>query len=350
MLRSVAGAVPASLSAAAGLSAAEAKPRKSRLGVCIWCLGIRHRAERANSGRTDFFDPLSFLDHCQRLGAGGVQVPIGVRETAYATKLRRQAETHEMFVEGIMELPRGPADVERFDAEVRTAKQAGVKAVRVVMIPGRRYERFDSAEQFRESAERGRKSLELAEPVAARHRVRLALENHKDQRAPERLDVLRQISSRYVGACVDTGNSFALLEDPLEVIEAYAPWAVSVHLKDQAVQEYADGFLFADAVLGEGFLDLPRMLEILRRANPNLDFSLETITRDPLQVPCLTEKYWATMADVPGRDLARTLRIVKARAADRLPRVSHLPLAEQARVEEENVKRCLAYARNHLEL
>ena len=37
------------------------------------------------------------------------------------------------------------------------------------------------------------------------------------------------------------------------------------------------------------------------------------ITRDPLPIPCLTEKYWAAMGDVPGRDLARTLRMVRAK-------------------------------------
>ena len=255
-----------------------------------------------------------------------------------------------MFVEGIAALPRSQADVGRFDAEVRTAKHAGAEVIRVVMIPGRRYERFESADEFRVFAARGLRSLELAEPVAARHRVRLAVENHKDQRTAERLEVLQRISSQYVGACVDTGNSFALLEDPLEVVAAYAPCAFSVHLKDQAVCEYEDGFLFADAPLGEGFLDLGQMVRVLRSANSNIRFSLEVITRDPLEVPCLTEKYWATFPDVPGRDLARTLRIVRAHAAEHLPHVSHLPLQEQVKLEEENVKKCLAYAREHLRL
>jgi sugar phosphate isomerase/epimerase len=233
---------------------------------------------------------------------------------------------------------------------VRTARQAGANVIRVVMLPGRRYERFDSADEFRKLARRGLQSLRLAEPVAARHQVRLAVENHKDQRIPERLDVFRQISSEHVGACVDLGNSFALLEDPIAVVEAYAPWAFSVHLKDQAVAEYEDGFLFADVPLGEGFLELARMVKILRDAKPEVRFSLELITRDPLKVPCLTEKYWATFAELPGRDLARTLRVVRANRCDRLPHVSDRPLEEQVKLEEENVTKCLAYARENLVL
>ena len=46
-----------------------------------------------------------------------------------------------------------------------------------------------------------------------------------------------------MGVNVDTGNSFALLEDPLEMVKAYAPWAFATHIKDMALAEYEDGFL-----------------------------------------------------------------------------------------------------------
>jgi sugar phosphate isomerase/epimerase len=350
VLLSVAGGLSAVATGPLGRTWGATSSGRTGLGVCIYCLSIRRRAERAQRAATDFADPLRFLDYCCQLGAGGVQVPLGTRDDAYTAKLRKRAEDRGMFIEGIVGLPRDEADLERFEAEVRTAKRAGANAIRVVIIPGRRYERFHSADEFRRLAERGVKSLERAEPVAARHGVRLAVENHKDQRVPERLEVFRRISSEYVGACVDTGNSFALLEDPMEVVEAYAPWAFSVHLKDQAVREYEDGFLFADAPLGEGFFDLAGMVKVLRAANPQVPFSLEMITRDPLKVPCLTEDYWATFADVPGSDLARTLRVVRENARETLPAISDLPPDEQVKREEENVRRSLAYARDHLGL
>ncbi|HUT89913.1 MAG TPA: sugar phosphate isomerase/epimerase family protein [Thermoguttaceae bacterium] len=350
MLRFAAGGFSAATLASAGRLLGSTSAERTPLGVCVYCLGIRSRAERARGTPADFTDPLSFLEYCRQLGAGGIQLPLGTKDEAYTVKLRRRAEDLGMFIEGIAGLPRDRADVERFEAEVRTAKGAGANVIRVVIIPGRRYERFDSADEFRKLAERGLRSLELAEPVAARHGVRLAVENHKDERVPERLALFERISSEHVGACVDVGNSFTLLEDPMEVVEAYAPWAFSVHLKDQAVGEYDDGFLFADVPLGEGFLDLAKMVETLRAASPQVRFSLEMITRDPLEVPCLTEKYWATLADVRGRDLARTLRVVRAHACERLPQISGLPLDEQARREEENVKKCLAYAGHSLGL
>jgi sugar phosphate isomerase/epimerase len=256
-----------------------------------------------------------------------------------------------MFIEGSTSLPRDAQDVERFDAHLKTAADAGAKVVRVA-IGGRRYEQFEKLKQFQDFAERSGKSLQLAAPAAARHRIQLAIENHKDFRAPEMLGMLEHLDSEHVGICLDTGNSIALLEDPVQIIHTWTPWARSAHLKDLALCEYSDGFLLADVVLGEGLLDLVAIVASLRKAHPTICFSLEMATRDPLRVPCLTERYWATMPDVSGEELARTLRYVRANTREReaLPHVSHLPIPEQIALEQRNIKRCLRYAAEHLDL
>src|SRR5207237_7029641 len=120
----------------------------------------------------------------------------------------------------------------------------------------------------------------------------------KDWLIEELVGMLLRLSSQWVGVTVDTGNSVALLEDPLEVVRAYAPWALTTHVKDMGVQESADGFLLAEVPLGAGYLDLPEVVRVLRAARPAVRLNLEMITRDPLRVPCLTEKYWATLAGV----------------------------------------------------
>jgi 3-oxoisoapionate decarboxylase len=197
---------------------------------------------------------------------------------------------------------------------------------------------------FREFEARGRKALERATPVAERHRLTLAVENHKDHRDAERVALLRAISSEYVGACVDTGNSMALLEDPLETVKMLAPWARSVHLKDQAVKMYEDGFLLGDIPLGKGCLDLKLMVDILRQANPRVRFSLELITRDPLAVPVFTEKYWATFPDLPASELASMLRFVREHEISQMPTVSDLADSAQINREDANVRESLDYS------
>jgi sugar phosphate isomerase/epimerase len=340
----------ASAATLAGLASGAELPadRRRRLGVVLYSFSIRLAADRA--ARTPgLAEPHAFLEHCHALGAGGAQVSLGKRDADSITRLRTKLDAYGMYLEGIVRLPQDRADVDRFAAEVRTAKETGATVLRTALLSGRRYETFATAADFRAWAERASASLALAEPVVARHDVRLAVENHKDRRAGELADLLRRLDSRHVGACVDTGNNLALLDDPNEVVETLAPWALTVHLKDMGVAEYADGFLLAEVPLGEGILDLPHIIGVLRKARPEVRFNLEMITRDPLKVPCLTPRYWATLADVPGRDLARTLALVRKRQR-KLPAVRGLPRERQLAVEEDNVRKCLAYAAEHLRL
>jgi sugar phosphate isomerase/epimerase len=320
--------------------AARAETPKARLGVVIHSYPIRR-----------FTDPLAFLEYCQALGAGGVQTSFGTRDEAYAAKVRAFAEKHKLYVEGSIALPRDRDDVERFAAEVRTAQQCGASVFRTVLMTGRRYEVFGGADAFRTFLERGRQSLALARPIIEKQRLRMAVENHKDLRTPELLEVIKKLDSPWIGVCVDTGNNIALLEAPQETVDLLAPHAFSVHLKDMGVAEYADGFLLSEVPLGTGFLDLPKIIATLRKARPEVRFNLEMITRDPLKVPCLTDKYWATLEEVHGKRLAAALTMVRSHAAKQpLPRVSTLTKEEQLRREDDNVRQCLRHAREKLDL
>src|SRR4029079_6835415 len=115
-------------------------------------------------------------------------------------------------------------------------------------------------------------------------------------------------------------------------------WTFTVHLKDMGVEETKDGFLLSEVPLGRGRLDLKAIVSTIRKGNPKARFNLEMITRDPLSIPCLTEKYWATLEKAPGRDLARMLAWVRDVPKTSLPRISQLPVAKQLAAEDENVR------------
>ena len=348
MLGAVAAAVPL-LGTAPFLFGAERATGK-RLGVCAYSYSLHWKAVREGQPNGHFKDTLTFLDYCHELGAGGVQVGVASKEQDYAAKIRARAEGYQMYFEGQVSLPKDTADLDRFESDVRLCKEAGAEIVRSAALSGRRYETFDSAEAFRQFAEKSWHSLTIAEPILKKQRIRLALENHKDWRVTELLDILKRLSSEWVGVCVDTGNNLALLEEPMEVVEALAPYAISSHLKDMAVQEYEEGFLLSEVALGEGFLDLKRIVALLLHANPKLQFNIEMITRDPLKIPCLTQKYFATMPALPGRELAAMLAKVHRHSSKKaLPRTTGLSSAEQLALEDKQIRECFSYAR-HLDL
>lgn len=316
------------------------------LGVVIHSYPIR-AADKASH----FNDPLTFLEHCHGLGAAGVQTNLGVRDEAAAAKLRERAAALGMYLEASVRLPRDAGEVDRFTAEVRTARACGATVARTVLMGGRRYEVFKSAEQFWQFAAQAAAMLRLARPVVERFGVRLAIENHKDLEAPSLAELIRSINSPQIGVCLDTGNNLALLEDALATVETLAPFAFTTHVKDMGVEEYPDGFLLAEVPLGAGFLDLPQILNLVRKARPGVRFNLEMITRDPLRIPCLMPGYWATLEQVPGRRLAAALAQVRHSAGKTpLPRVSGLGHEEQLRREEENVRASFRYARGKLGL
>ena len=343
--RSALGAVAAAMGTVAF---ATETPKRSRLGLVAYNCAFRRKWMQQRDPKFDLFEPLTFLKHCRDVGAGGMQTSLGLLDAARVKALRDFAAEHALCIDGIVNPPKDDGDLARFEAEIRTASEVGVQAVRTVVMPGRRYEQFKSLVEVREAEGKALKMLELAAPIVTKHRVKLAVENHKDQRIDERLALYKHLSCEFIGATVDTGNSFALLDDPYGAIEALAPYAFTVHFKDQALREYEHGFLLADIPLGQGSFDMQRIAAILKRAKPDIRIMLELITRDPLNVPCLTDKFWATMPQVSGSDLARTLRFVREHPAKTLQEVGSLSLEKQVELEDANIAASLKYAREVL--
>lgn len=320
-----------------GPGALAAEPRL-KMGIAVTCYLSFARPK----------DNLEFLEHAAALGAGGIQMPLTSKEPDYIRKLRARTGELGMYFEVIAGLP-AMGNTAAFESTVAAAKQAGALAIRVNCLPGRRYENFTTLADWRNAVSEARDKIDAALRIVERQQVPLALENHKDFTAEEMAALMRAIDSRWLGVCLDTGNNIALLDDPIGAVEALAPYAICTHVKDMAVAPYPDGFLLSEMPLGAGMLDMRRIVDTIRAARPQTRLTLEMITRDPLKVPCLTDGYWATFPERNGRYLARTLRLVRE-SKDRppLPVVTGLAREVQLRLEEDNVKQSLAYAREHL--
>ncbi len=324
---------------AAAAGTLSAAPR-SKMGIAVTCyMSFGHPK-----------DTYEFLEHANDLGAGGIQMPLTSKEPDYARKLRARAEQLGMYFEAIGSLPKKD-NPGAFEQTVAAAKEAGALCLRVNCIPGRRYEAFTSLSDWRESVAQTRATIDAALRIIEKHQLPLAIENHKDWTADELAALMKEKSSRWLGVCLDTGNNISLLDDPMATVETLAPYAVTSHVKDMDVAPYADGFLLSEMPLGGGLLDMRRIVDSIRTARPQARITLEMITRDPLEVPCLTDKYWVTFPDRSGSYLARTLRMVHDRKNHKpLPVVKDLAHDAQLRLEDDNVKLCLNYAREHLGL
>jgi 3-oxoisoapionate decarboxylase len=298
--------------------------------------------------------PFDLIEQCHSLGLAGVQANPPSNDPEAIKAFRQKLETYSMHLICDPRYPQQESDVAAFDVQIKAFKDAGASACHAALT-GRRYEDYTRPESFRQMFERSRKSIALAEPVLRKYKMKLGIENHKGWRSAEQVEWLKRLGSEWVGVCLDFGNNISLCEDPMVTARALAPYTFFAHIKDMAVEEYEDGFLLSEVPLGEGILDLKKIVQLLRTKDPGMLFNLEMITRDPLKIPVYTEKYWATFDDsyspLPGRDLAKTLAMVKKnRPKAPLQRITELSQEAQLQAEDENNAKCIGYARQNLEL
>lgn len=325
----------AMLAAASSASTLHAAPKQTTLGVA---------ADALPSQRGSTTEQI--IDLCTSLGMGGAQCALTFPDANAARVTRAQLEKHGVFL--VATVPINNAD--RFRKLAGLAKEAGVIVLRVAS-GGRRYEQFQNLEDRQAHVRAVEASLQRAIPIAESVRVPIGLENHKDFTVDEQVELYRRYSSEYFGACVDTGNNLALLENPMESIERLAPYGVLAHLKDATLDEYSDGFLLGDIPLGEGMLDLPRIVKTLHKHRPSLPMVLECITRNPLKIPCRTEGYWASFPKRDDRAVDRMMQLVRANPPKWQMQVkAGISREELAEMERKHVERSIAYARDPLGL
>jgi len=322
---------------------------QSSIGICTFSCHLQWQAARSKKEITAFANASSFFDYARTLGADGVQTSFKELDMQAAKELREKSEREASTLEGDIRLPKSKSDLADFEREVQVTCEAGAKVARTVLMGGRRYETFRSRVEFDDFYAQARQRLELVEPILRKYRLKLAFENHKDLTLAEQLTLVKKFSSEWIGVLVDTGNNIALLDDPYEVVEALAPYALSVHLKDMAVQPDPNGFLLSEVPCGTGFLDLPRMIAVLQRSNSSLVFNLEMATRDPLKILCRTDGYWTTFPERRSTHLDAAMKLVKQNPIKKPPpSINGKSMDQQLAEEEANNRASLSWMHDQM--
>jgi sugar phosphate isomerase/epimerase len=126
--------------------------------------------------------------------------------------------------------------------------------------------------------------------------VRLALENFETFRAAELAEIVRRVGPP-AGVCLDTVNSAGALEGPEVVVEALAPLTVNLHVKDYIIRrpDHRLGFLIEGRPAGQGQLDIPWLLEMVRGNGHDPSVVLEQWTPPEATVAetIVKEERWA---------------------------------------------------------
>ena len=338
---------PRSAAAQAGSAkSAAALPPKSPMGIASTAMSMHLRGMDGVPGMRD--DPVRYLEYLRSLGAGGIQHAVSTDLPRFKSRLDELG----MWYEGEARLPaRLSDDLADFEQSCKNSAFLGATVMRAVSRPpagssGRRYESFTSYEQYKAWEKEANAIVEKCLPIAERHKVAIALENHKDRTAEEHAAFLKRVSSEYLGALVDPGNNMALMEDVGETLALIGPYAKACSLKDMGVAPYDQGFLLSEVRFGTGSFDQKGVFDTLRRYNPKILPTTELITRDPLRVPMLADDYYRSL---PARRAKRDSWMAMVRAKQtKLPTVAELTPAQRLQAEEDNNRSVMDWGRQNL--
>jgi sugar phosphate isomerase/epimerase len=256
-----------------------------RLGLgsyaCSWAIGVPgyvpERPLRA----------IDLLDRADALGVSVVQVAdnlplhqlLSAEFEAFAARAAELRIDVEVGTRGI-----GPGHLQTY---LRLAERLGSRILRLVI---------DTADHH-PSEDEVIDTVRAIVPVLERAGVCLAIENHDRFSARTFARIIQAVDSTQVGICLDTVNSFGALEGPGAVVNVLAPWVVNLHVKDFAISrvEHTMGFAIEGRPAGQGRLDVPWLLDVLRERgrDPNVVLELWTPPEGTLADTIAKEARWA---------------------------------------------------------
>ncbi|MBV9082645.1 MAG: sugar phosphate isomerase/epimerase [Acidobacteriaceae bacterium] len=162
---------------------------------------------------------------------------------------------------------RSEAAFDQMIAHLRCAEAIGAKVMRIVGS-SRRFRNEPHGPQLEALA----RMLHQAVRHAEKFGIKLAIENHIDFNSDEILSLVERVESPFLGVTFDTGNFVRLLDDPAKAMTKLIKYCYATHIKDLTIQKGAavdEWFFFSSVPVGDGIIDLPHLIEMLRAAGYN---------------------------------------------------------------------------------
>ena len=146
-------------------------------------------------------------------------------------------------------------------------------------------------------------------PMLREGRVILAIETHFEFTTFELLRVFEMCGVNpgdCLGICLDTMNLLTMLEDPLAATERVLPWVVSTHIKDGAVRLTEEGMQTFTCPIGEGLINLQRIIDLLSGSSREINLSVEDHGGD-FFLPIFDSKFLQEFPDLSALEMVDVL-------------------------------------------
>lgn len=292
----------------AGAAAAMAPATGVKLGVDLFSL------------RQQGWDAHQFLDYCAKFGARVVHFSeirfLGSLEDEHVRKVGEHAQRLGIELEiGMRSIC--PSST-TFDPKQGTAEEQLLKVVRAAGIAQSRLVRAflgSSADRKTPGGIEARieDTVKVLRNVRSRvmdSGIRVAIENHSGDMQARELKLLIEGAGRdWVGACFDSGNPVWTLEDPHLTLETLAPYVLTSHLRDSYLWNSDEGTMVRWTRMGEGNVEIGRLLRRFLELCPGKAMSLEIIVTGARAFAWRKPEFWKGYEGVPAWEFSRFLSI-----------------------------------------
>jgi sugar phosphate isomerase/epimerase len=178
-----------------------------------------------------------------------------------------------------------------FESALRSARALDARIIRHGLTSVLCGDRHALGGKWKELVGEVRAALADRGPRAADEGRVLAIENHQDFGSDELAEFCE--TTRGLGICLDTGNTFPVAEAPLDFVRRVARHVRHVHLKDYRVQFTGEGYRLVRCAIGDGAAPIAAMLDSLAAEGGKLTAVIEPGALEARHVRFLRPEWWS---------------------------------------------------------
>ncbi|MFN3374342.1 MAG: sugar phosphate isomerase/epimerase family protein [Chloroflexus sp.] len=200
-------------------------------------------------------------------------------------------------------------DIDRLRSHIPAAAMVGARVLRVLISPILEGYRRPFTDNWPKYLADITEQLRAVIDLATEHNVVLAVENHQDATSADLAAICAAIDSPYIGVCFDAVNTLVVGETPYAAVERLGPLIRNVHLADYETYPTTQGWRLVRCALGEGDLDIRRLLGQIEKHAPDVACQIELVSHSARHVRILDDDWWQGYPPCDVREVLPVLRL-----------------------------------------
>jgi 3-oxoisoapionate decarboxylase len=204
---------------------------------------------------------------------------------------------------------------ETLEEAIRATRAIGGSIIRIHLTPVLEGARARQGPRWGEMLHHARTTLNREARKAADAGLIIAIENHQDLGSDELLAFAEEAGDN-VGLALDTGNPFAVGEDPVAFAIRVGHRTRHVHLKDYVSQFTAEGFRLVRCAIGDGCVPFQELADVLEAHTPSLTASIEVGALEARHIRVFAKDWWQGYPPRPAGELSTALERLKTKRLD----------------------------------